>query len=511
MDRESPVVVVGAGVAGLACAVDLAAQGIDVVVLERAERVGGKMRQVDVDGAAIDAGPTVFTMRWVFEELLDAAGTSLDAEVRTRPLSLLARHAWRTDERLDLFADPERSTDAIGDFAGAAEARRFRAFCAEAARVHDALLDPYIRAPRPSLAGMAAGLGLGGLAALARLRPPASLWSALGRHFTDPRLRQLFGRYATYCGTSPWGAPATLVLVAHVEMAGVWAIDGGMHGLARALARVAERRGARIRTGAACSEIIVRHGRAAGVRLASGEVIEASAVVFNGDAAALAAGLLGDDARRATAPVRPADRSLSALTWAIHARTTGFPLAPHTVFFSDDYAAEFDDIFVGRRLPRQPTLYICAQDRGDDATAPATPRERLFCIVNAPAAADVRPLDPKEIEACERSTFALAARAGLAIDGTTAAQVTTGPAQFASLFPGTGGAIYGRAGHGWNSPFARPGAASRIPGLYLAGGSVHPGPGVPMAALSGRLAAATVMARRASTIRSPRVAMSGGT
>jgi 1-hydroxycarotenoid 3,4-desaturase len=502
-------VVVGAGVAGLSAALELASRGLDVIVLERAAEPGGKLRQVVVEGAGIDSGPTVFTMRWIFESMFADAGTSLDAELRLTPLSVLARHAWASGGLLDLFADPRRSSEAIGEFAGPAEARRFEAFRAEAKRVYDALEGPYIRSPRPGPMRIAADLGPRGLRTLWGLGPMADLWRSLGRHFHDPRMRQLFGRYATYCGASPFRAPATLVLIAQVEMDGVWAIEGGMIELVRALARLARRRGATVRCGAHVERIVIEGGRARGVILAGGERIDADAVVFNGDVAALADGRLGDATRGAVGTMPRSARSLSALTWSMRAPTRGLPLVRHNVFFDDDYASEFADVFGRGRLPAKPTVYVCAQDRGDTATV-AGP-ERLLCLVNAPALGDARPFDPPEIEQCERRAFTLMERCGLAVERRPGDAVTTSPADFERLFPSTGGALYGRASHGWMAQFRRPSSRSRLPGLWLAGGSVHPGPGVPMAAMSGRLAAAALMAHLASTSRSSPVAISGGT
>ena len=501
--------VVGAGVAGLAAAVDLAARGLSVTVLERAAQPGGKLRQVAVDGAGIDSGPTVFTMRWVFDSLLADAGTSLESELALTRLGVLARHAWSAGGQLDLHADGERSAEAIGDFAGADEARRFRAFREEARRVYDALEPTFIRVSRPGPVRIIRDLGIDGLAALSSVGAMRSMWHALGRHFRDPRLRQLFGRYATYCGSSPFRAPATLVLVAQVEMDGVWSVDGGMVELARALARVATRRGATIRCDAHVERIVVESGRVRAVVLAGGERIDADSVVFNGDVGALAAGLLGDDARTAAPAVPSAVRSLSALTWSMRAPTDGFALVRHNVFFDDDYASEFTDVFGHGRLPGRPTVYVCAQDRGDEGGVDGP--ERLLCLVNAPAAGDARPFDPPEIEQCERRAFSLLARCGLRIERRPHDAVTTSPADFERLFPGTGGALYGRTSHGWMAQFQRPSSLSRLPGLYLAGGSAHPGPGVPMAAMSGRLAAATLRAHLDSTSRSSRVAISGGT
>ncbi len=524
------VIVVGAGVGGLVAALELASQGVEVLVLERASRPGGKIREVTLGGAAMDAGPTVFTMRWVFEELFDAVGLRLADHLDLQPLAVLARHAWNDGQRLDLFADVARSADAIGSFAGADASRGYLEFCERARDIYRTLEGPFLRGSRPNPLSLARRVGLRGLPGLVRISPFATMWSELGRYFADPRLRQLFGRYATYCGSSPFLAPAPLMRVAHVEQDGVWRVDGGMHRVAQTLASLAQQRGATLRFNAPVDEILCRGGRACGVRLPGGEELRADAVVFNGDVAALGAGLLGRDPIDASARVDPARRSLSALTWNLLAETRGFPLSRHTVFFSDDSAREFGDIFQRARLPESPTVYVCAQDRADDHDedddneATHSAPERLLLIVNAPATGDTRPFTPEELARCEARTFKTLARSGLRVMRHPEHSLMTTPRDFEQLFPGTGGALYGQASHGWAASFSRPGARSRMPGLYLAGGSVHPGPGVPMAALSGRQAAASVMADRASdsaprtprsrppsTSTSPATATPGGT
>jgi 1-hydroxycarotenoid 3,4-desaturase len=198
-------------------------------------------------------------------------------------------------------------------------------------------------------------------------------------------------------------------------------------------------------------------------------------------------------------PLRRDQRSLSAMTWVMNAETRGFPLVRHNVFFSGNYQAEFDDIFGRSRLPREPTVYVCAQDRSDDAAEFKGGRERLLVLVNAPATGDSDRFTGAEAAECEERTFALLARLGLDVDRADSDTVLTTPAGFHDLFPATGGALYGAASHGWMASFSRPGGKTRIPGLYLAGGSVHPGPGVPMAALSGWLAAAQLAVDHNST------------
>ncbi|EWY39512.1 CrtD protein [Skermanella stibiiresistens SB22] len=499
---QKRVIVVGAGIAGLTAALSLANRGLGVTVVERADRPGGKMREIEVGGAKLDAGPTVFTLRRIFDDIFAEAGTDLDHHVTLRPAGVLARHAWTDGSRLDLFADRERSADAIGAFAGAREADGFRRFQAEAARTWRTLESSFIRSAEPSVGGLVGAVGLRGLGDLWRIRPFETLWKALGDYFKDPRLRQLFGRYATYCGSSPFLAPATLMLVAHVEQEGVWLVDGGMARLAEALAGLAAERGAVFRYGAEVRSVEVTGGRASGVTLASGERIEADAVVVNADPAALASGMLGRTAAGAVPKIDPNARSLSAITWSLLAEAEGFPLARHTVFFSDDYAAEFADILDRSRPPRSPTVYVCAQDRDDDGTAPGGP-ERLFCLINAPAIGDTHPFDATEIDQCATRTFGILERCGLRVTTRPDRMVAASPRDWNRLFPATGGALYGPASHGWKTSFSRPTARSRIPGLYLAGGGIHPGPGVPMVALSGRMAAEAVTRDLAPGLASP--------
>lgn len=513
--RSDRVVIIGGGIGGLSAAASLATHGVDVTLFEAMPHLGGKVRKADAQGRSelqrsVETGPTVFTMRWVFEELFEEAGTSLTSRVALKPLKVLARHGWRGTDHLDLYADAARTEDAIGTFAGAREARGFRRFCERAERVYGHLKDSFICQPEPRFDRLALNFAFRP-SALWDISPYTTLWSALGSFFEDPRLLQLFGRYATYCGSSPFAAPATLMLVAHVEQAGVWSVDGGMSALAQAIARVATEKGARLHLASPVAEILTDRQRTRGVRLVSGEEIEADAVICNGDVGALASGALGGDAQRLQRPIARADRSLSALTWVLTGRARGFPLSRHNVFFSDDYRAEFNDILQRRRLPRDPTIYLCAETRRGCFVENVDQDESLLCLVNAPADGDHPSFTDEDIEQCRTTVQRRLEEQGLELSPTSAWTLTGSPQIFETMFPATGGALYGPATHGWSASFARAGCRTRLPGLYLAGGSVHPGPGVPMAALSGRMAAEQLMADLISRNRSRPTAMRGGT
>ena len=495
------VAIIGAGIGGLVSAALLAARGYRVTVLEKESWVGGKARQVEVDGVQVAGGPTVFTMRDVFDSVFNECGANLDDHISTHAAEVIARHAWDESGYLDLFADPARSEEAIGDFAGATEAAAYRAFRAEAKRIFEVLEKPFLRADNASTPfAIMSRMGLSAITDSMAMRPFDNLWKALGGHFSDPRLQQLFGRYATYCGSDPFQAPATLMLIAHTEAKGVWLIDGGIHALARALRELAEGCGATIRTGARVAQILTEDRRVSGVRLVNGDTIEAGTVICNADPAAIATGKFGEWPSSSVARMPDSKRSLSAYVWFAHTTCEGFDLQHHNVFFSPDYRREFDDIAAGR-APCDPTVYLCAQDRsarieGGDSPAKGQ-RERIQMIVNAPSNGDTHTPSSQEIEQCNQAMRHTLARCGLTLEDPMPHHLAT-PQEWEQLFPATGGALYGRASHGWAASFLRQGPRTRIPGLYCAGGATHPAAGVPMAALSGQLAAKVIHADRAS-------------
>jgi len=514
-----PVIVIGAGIGGLSAALRLAAAGVKVLVCDRAAGPGGKMRTLPSPAGPVDAGPTVLTLRAVFDDLFHAAGGRIEDHVTLHRQDILARHWWPDGSTLDLHADPEASAAAVHAFAGARAADEFRAFADRAARLFAAFEGPMMQTARPSMATLSRRV-MAEPALIPLMAPNRTLAQMLASQFSDPRLAQLFGRYATYVGGSPYRAPALLALIWQAEAAGVWVVEGGMHALARAIAGLAGARGAAFRYGADVWEITRDSaGRATGIRLADGETIPAAAVLFNGDPRALGLGLLGHGARGAAPGSLRAARSLSARVWSFAARATGPAsgggLAHHNVFFGGDPAAEFDDLQAGR-LPRDPTLYVCAEDRGKPAPPPDM--ERFEIIMNAaplparPGAAGPAqtPRGPEEHMQCHTRTFDTLARFGLTFAPVPGHPALTTPQGFETLFPGSAGSLYGQSPHGFTAALARPTARSAVTGLYLAGGGTHPGAGVPMAAISGRHAAEAILTDLGSTLRSRRTAMPGG-
>ena len=502
-ENQRHIVVIGAGMGGLASAVRLSASGHRVTLVEAADTPGGKMRTLPSAAGSVDAGPTVVTMRHQFDRLFALAGRSMDEFVRLTAEPVLARHWWPDGSSLDLYSDTEASVAAIGDFAGAREAEAFRGFTKRAQRLFEAFEGPVMETGAPKLPKLAATVmhqprllgDLGGL---------RSLSAQLRKTFRDPRLRQLFGRYSTYVGGHPGLSPAILQLIWHAEASGVWRVEGGMSKLAQALAELAEGLGVAFEYGASVDRIEIQDARAVAVH-AGGRRFACDGVVFNGDPAALRAGKLGNSVKLAVPETGVRPRSLSARVWAFAAVASGVELAHHNVFFGRDPETEFGEIAKGNP-PIDPTLYICAQDRGTGVTPPAL--ERLEIIENAAPGTNV---SEKEKDECRTRVFQHLTERGVIFTPRPDTPALTVPGMFHRLFPASEGSLYGLSPHGMMATFKRPTARTRLPGLYLAGGGAHPGAGIAMAALSGKHAAAAIETDLVSTSMSRKTATPGGT
>ncbi|MEL6607311.1 MAG: 1-hydroxycarotenoid 3,4-desaturase CrtD [Pseudomonadota bacterium] len=505
MTQQDTTIIVGAGIGGLAAAVRLGALGHRVTVMDSAGQVGGKMRTVGSPVGPVDAGPTVLTMKPVFEALFAAAGEALDDHVTLDPEPLLARHWWPDGAQLDLFADQDASAAAIREMSGPQSEQDYRRFAAEARRLFEAFERPMLHNPTPSAVPMA--LHIMRDPGLIRLMAPLStLAQRLARSFRDPRLRQLYGRYATYVGGSPYQSPAILSLISHSEAAGVWRVRGGMNKLASALADLARKQGADIRLNTHVNRIEVQGGRVSAVHTGDGRT-PCARVVFNGDPRALTTGLLGNAVTAAT-PGQPLEaRSLSANVWTFAEAVDRDPgLVHHNVFFARNPRAEFDPIAAGSQ-PKDATIYVCAEDRGTGQSPPET--ERFEMILNAPATPKTHAY-PSEIDLCRQQTFPTLAQFGLTFRSSPPDRALTTAADFNRLFPASGGALYGQSPHGMMAAFQRPTARTRVPGLFLVGGGAHPGAGIPMATLSASHVAAAIGPARTSTSTSHPTAMPGG-
>ncbi|MEC8423452.1 MAG: FAD-dependent oxidoreductase, partial [Myxococcota bacterium] len=331
-------------------------------------------------------------------------------------------------------------------------------------------------------------MGLGALADLRHIDPLRSMDSGIARFVRTPRLVDILRRYATYNGSDPRRAPATLNCIAHVELAlGGYGIEGGIHRVPAALAEAAQRLGARFRFQTPARGVQLTDGRVAGVRTDDG-VIPADLVITNADAAQLTEELLPRGTRHGI----PVNGTPSMSGWNTVYRaafpTDGTTRPAHEVLFPQDYSAEFADIFDHDRPPREPTVYVCAQGtcHGRAHWGDAEP---VFAMANAPAEPPDTARDPAVWTTLAQTVRDRLTGSGLLGPDDVPVWTRT-PSELAVQFPGSRGAIYGLASNDMTAAFRRPrNAAPAVPGLFLASGSAHPGGGMPMAMLSGIAAA----------------------
>ncbi len=494
-------VIIGAGMGGLTAALRLAHAGCSVTVVETQATVGGKMRTVPSAAGPVDAGPTVVTMRPVFEKLFADLGHKLEDHVRLTRLKTLARHFWPDGSTLDLYDDIEASAAAIAQFSDAKARSDFLAFHRDSAALFKAFEGPMIHNSDPRQMDLTLTV-LRSPHILRTMAPHQNLAQSLAKRFSDPRLAQLFGRYSTYIGGNPFLSPALLSLIWASEAAGVWRVEGGVHHLARAMQTLGEDLGIRFVLNTSVERLGQEQGHVCNVTLSSGEICAADVVLFNGDPRAIHLGLLGSELTRIVPREQVEPRSLSAHVWSFASRVSGRDLSHHNVFFGADPRTEFDPIASGQ-MPCDPTLYVCAQDAG------AAPDEvqRFEIIMNsAPSRAESK----REVALCRDLTFQTLAARGLRFHDPIPDAALTSPMDFAHIFPASLGSLYGRSPHGLTAGLKRPRARTALKGLYLAGGGTHPGAGIPMACLSGQHAAAAILADLVSTSPFRPMATPGG-
>jgi len=375
--------VIGGGIGGLSAAVRLRCAGWDVTIYEQNAAIGGKMSEVSFAGCRFDTGPSVITLRPALADVFAAAGRRLDNYLTLLPVDPLTRYFFRDGSVLDVSADPAVMDQRLTALASADDAAGYRRYLAYARRIHDITAPVFIYNDPPTLARVARTR----LKDMPAVDPLRTMDGAIRSFVRDPRLRQLLGRFATYVGASPFLAPATLNVIAHVELAaGVWYPQGGIYRIAAALARLAAELGATIRTGARVEQIALTDGRAAGV-VVDGMCRPADAVIANVDVATVYDQLLpaGAVSARRVRRLTQADMSCSGFILLLAVDKTHPELAHHNIFFSrpDDYAREFADIFVRGVPPQDPTIYAAITSKTDADHAPPG-WENWFVLVNAP-------------------------------------------------------------------------------------------------------------------------------
>jgi phytoene desaturase len=480
------VLVAGGGIGGLSAAVRLAAAGQRVTLFEQNAALGGKMSELQADGFRWDTGPSVITMRPVFDEVFALAGRTLPDYLTLTPVDPLTRYFFPDGSQLDASRMPHIMISRLRAFAGEADAQGYMRYLQYASRIHE-ITGPVFIYNDPPTAWRVARTPLRDIPAVDPLR---TMDEAIRSFVHSPRLQQLLGRFATYVGASPFLAPATLNVIAHVELSGgVWYPRGGIYAIARAFETLARELGVEIVTGARVEQIVVEDGRAAGVRVA-GESIAADAVIADIDVATVYERLLpaGSFPERRLRRLTGAEPSCSGFILMLGVQGEEARLAHHNILFSNDYAAEFRDIFSRGVPPNDPTIYVAITSKTDAGHAPPG-CENWFVLVNAPALGDHFDWTTQAADYRERVLAALG-RFGFDLHGRILSERMLTPVDLERMSGARRGALYGLSSNDRFNALRRPhNRAPDIRRLYFAGGTTHPGGGVPMVTLSGKVAA----------------------
>ena len=494
----STVVVIGAGVGGLAAAARLAVKGHSVTIVEQSDQVGGKLRTYRRDGFAFDTGPSLFTLPAVYRDLFLKTGGPFEDAVDLRPLEPAFRYRFADGSTVIMpGVDPARCAAALGASLGGTAEADWRALMQRGGAMWQITREPFLQSP---LDGLKSILSLARNPQDIRTVAPFTSLRALGKEYLkDPRLITLLDRYATYTGSDPRSAPAVLATVPYVEQTfGAWHLGGGLGTLAEALGARCAERGVTIRLKTPVATIDLTNGRASGVTLEDGSTIPADIVVANADAGQVYGTLLAGEPRAARLAKdlakSPASLAGFVLLLAVKGRTPG--LEHHNVWFPEKYDEEFDDIFGRRPRPVQdPTIYACVPD--DPLMRPDADHESWFVLVNAPRHGDGsdRTFDwsaPGVAEAYADHVLAVLTSRGVDLAGRILWREVRTPADYERDVRAPGGSIYGTSSNGSRAAFQRPANASPISGLYLVGGSAHPGGGLPLVGMSAEIVATLV-------------------
>lgn len=492
MTSQPETLIIGAGMGGLAGAITARAAGAKVRVYDALSGPGGKVGVASSDdGVEFDTGPSLLTMIDTLDEVFRTAGTSLAQELTLVAPEPLFRYIYADDTTLDVYHDAGHTTDSVRDVYGTNAAKEFEAFLAYSKGIWEAALPNFVQGEAPNYTS-ALVMGVTKFRQVLKIDPFRSMWEGICKHVSHPHLRMLLARYATYNGSNPYEAPATLNCIAWVEMGlGGWGVKGGMIELAYALERVAKGMGVEFVYDTPVRKLMLgRRQCITGVELEDGLRVDAQRIIVNADATHLLEDLLPERTKHDIPSVE--DRSMSGWTGVMKAAKDHTRRAAHTVLFPEDYTQEFKDIFEHQRPPQQPTLYLCDQTQSHQRKGWANANP-VFVMANAPPQHSQDFGRRQQYDALEDSIQASLIERGF-WDDQSKWVWTRRPIDLATQFRGSYGSIYGASSNSQAAAFKRPpNEVKKIPGLFLASGSAHPGGGVPMCIMSGQTAARAMM------------------
>ena len=473
----------GAGVAGLAASIRLAALGYKVLLLEKNGFCGGKLSEIRLGAYRFDAGPSLFTMPHLVEELYWICGRKADG-FSYRQLGEVCRYFFTNGPRFTLPAEEEKRIRIIQDALGEKpeELRRYMALSRfRYETIGRLFLERCLRKPGTFFNRLALKAYLN----LHRLGLFSSL-SSWNRHsFRNPLTQQLFNRYATYNGSDPYQTPAVMSMIPHLEFGiGAFFPGGGMVRITESLEQLAREMGVEIRNHAAASRLQAAGSKVEGV-FCGEEFIPCDLMISALDVSLTYTLLPGKNAAAARYARLP--KSTSAIIWYWGIRRSCPETGLHNLFFSEDYRAEFRALFQEKTMPANPSIYLNISSKENPADAPEG-GENWFVMVNAPANAG-QDWDLLIAQSRRTVTERLSKELNFNVESCIEVETCLDPRSLESRTGGVGGALYGSNS---NHPFAaflrHPNFSSAYKNLFFCGGTVHPGGGIPLALQSARLA-----------------------
>lgn len=485
---KKKVIIIGAGLGGLAAAIRLAANNFKVTILEKNGSVGGKVNTVEADGYKFDTGASLLTMPHVFEELFAAANRKIEDYLELVQLDPICRYTWSDGTQFDASQDLAKTESEIEKIEPR-DVGGFRRFIADSERKYEIAERTFLAHALNDLPKLLRPKFARDLAAISSLR---TLDSHVKSYFKSAQLQQLFNRFATYNGSSPYQVPATFALIPFVEFGlGAWYVKGGIYQIPTALAKLAAEFGVEIKTNCEVRQILIENQKAIGVELKNGETVAADFVVANSDAIETYRNLIKAESRPSLTDKKldKIEPSCSGFVLLLGTKKKFANLAHHNIFFSDDYKNEFNQLFKEKRPAKNPTIYICAASRTDATQAPEN-SENLFVLVNSPYTSEKTDW---QIEAKPYRDLIIKKLEGFGLkdleNSIECEQIIT-PADFETRYRANRGSIYGVSSNGIFSAFLRPPNQARdVKNLFFAGGVTHPGGGMPLVILSGKMAA----------------------
>ncbi|MCJ2069936.1 phytoene desaturase family protein [Methylobacterium sp. J-030] len=494
MTQDSTVAVIGSGLGGLAAACVAAARGHRVTVYDKNGWLGGKAAVLHEGGFRFDMGPTILTVPRVLERIFAEAGRSVHDYMDLRRLDPQWRCFFDDGSHIDLMQDVERMAGDMERFApGTGEG--YKKFLSISEHLHSVSEKFFFWKPVEDLfdtINIRANMNPGTLRDVLSLRMHASVASTIRGKVKDARLAQMLDHFVQYVGSSPYGAPAVLCAIAHMQTAdGVWYPMGGTRAVAEGLAKLAQELGATCKTDTEVTGIETANGAVRGVRTAEG-VTPFDAVISNMDSVRTYRELVGGEAAKAYTKKNP-EPACSGVVLYLGLNRRYEHLNHHDFVFSRDPEEEFDYIYNKGEPAPDPTAYLAAPSSTDPSVAPEG-GEALYVLVHTPYLRphhDWRPDGPLFQNYRRTILDKLKRTANMPdLEERIVVERHLTPQDIHERYRVLNGAIYGLASHGRVMGAFKPGNRSRqVRGLYLAGGAAHPGPGMPMVMMSGWIAA----------------------